>query len=128
MSGIAAEGRSTRYPEAILLGLLIHDLIAGAVAWLIGLPGIATALWAIGAGLILGYLVIWLVGELRGPRRRGWLAGAVGLLLGVALAAVLGAFALSDALAVALLGTILIVERRSDRRPAPGGHRRRAPR
>jgi hypothetical protein len=104
----------SRYTEAVLLGLLAHDLVAGVVCWAIGFPGAATFLWAVGTGLSLGYSLIWLVWQRRTPRHHLRLAAALALLAAMITTTVVGAYVVSDALGILLIATVFLTDRLHD--------------
>lgn len=100
-----------RYAEAVLLGLLVHELVAGAVFRAIGLPGAAGFLWVVGTGLSLGYALIWLAGQARAARHRIRLVIAVTVLAAMIAATVLGAYAIGDALGTLLVAAVFLIDR-----------------
>lgn len=102
-----------RYAEAVLLGLLAHELVAGAVFWVIGLRGAAGFLWVVGTGLSVGYALIWLAGQVRPPRHRPRLVAGVTALAAIIATVVFGAYAVSDALGTLLVAAVFLIERRS---------------
>lgn len=119
MASTDATGSGTRYAEAVLLGLLAHELLAGVVFWAIGLRGAAGFLWVVGTGLALGYALIWLTWQLRAPRHRPRLVIAVILVAAMITAAVTEAFVIGNALGTVLVAAAFL----ADRQRGPSDHR-----
>lgn len=92
------------YAEAVLLGLVVHNLIAGAACVLLGLPSAADFLWAIGSGLSLGYALYWLSSAFATHRRRARFIVVAVVFLAMVVAAALRVFLVGD-----LLGALLLV-------------------
>jgi len=113
MARNGAAGSDTRYAEAVLLGLLVHDLAAGVVFWAVGLSWAADFLCIVGAGLALGYALVWLTWQLRPPRHRARLAMAIAVVAAMIAAAALAAFVISAALGVALIAAVFLIDRRA---------------
>ena len=114
MASSDATGPGTRYGEAVLLGLLAHELVAGVVFWAIGLSWAAGFLWVVGTGLALGYALIWLARQLRAPRHRARLAIAIAVLAVMIAATAVAAFVISAALGAVLIAAVFLTDRRSD--------------
>lgn len=109
-----ATGSGSRYAEAVLLGLLVHELVAGVVFWAIGLPWAAGFLWVVGTGLALGYALIWLAWQLRTPRHRTRLAMAIAVLAVMIAATAVEVFVVSAAVGVLLIAAVFLTDRRAD--------------
>ena len=114
MARTGATESGSRYAEAVLLSLLAHDLVAGVVFWLIGLSWAAEFLWVVGAGLALGYALIWLTWQLRPPRHRVRLATAIAVVAAMITATAVEMFVISAALGVVLITAVFLIDRRAD--------------
>lgn len=107
MAGTAPRRQPNRYLEAVLLGLVAHELVAGWVFWLVGMPGIGDALWAIGTGLTIGYVTVSLVRAFARPREDRDLVMITAPLVVTAVIAAFGWYAVSNALGIVALAVAL---------------------
>jgi len=109
----------TRHGEAIVLALVAHELAAGAAFTIAGLPGVGSALWAVGTGLALGDMLVELVPWLRARRWSRQLVRPIALLVAVIGAAAGGVYLVGNLLG--MLGVLVAMfppQRWGRRQPA----------